>query len=226
MEKFAVQDDMIDNLKNVEKNTVKEALAAYCIDDSDGSEKKPGEYTLEDYYALPDEQRVELIDGAFYDMASPSSIHQLISGKIFKCFDDYIEQNRGDCIALYAPLDVQLDCDDKTMVQPDVMIVCDREKLKEHAVYGAPDLVIEVLSKSTRKKDCCKKLEKYVEAGVREYWMVDPDKKKVVVYTMDEEEWVTIYGFDDIVPVGIFNGKCKVDFAQIEKSVRFLYEKI
>ena len=81
-----------------------------------------------------------------------------------------------------APMDVQLDCDDKTMVQPDVMVVCDRDKITRKCIYGAPDLAVEILSDSTKKKDMYVKLGKYMEAGVREYWLVDPKGKKVIVY--------------------------------------------
>lgn len=187
-------------------------------------EKKQGEYTLEDYYALPDEQRVELIDGVFYDMSSPRHIHQIIGGQIYRQFSDYIDQKKGLCVPAYAPLDVQLDCDDRTMVQPDVLILCDRNKFKGGVIYGAPDLVVEILSKSTGKKDLYLKTMKYENAGVREYWIVDPQKKTVLVYDFENELYPTIYGFDSKVPVRIFGGECQVDFAEIFEYVSFLYE--
>lgn len=190
-----------------------------------GPVKKQGEYTLEDYYALPDERRAELIDGVIYDLASPSNIHQIIGGQIFRRFADYIERSHGQCVPAYAPLDVQLDCDDRTMVQPDVLIVCDRGKFKRGVVYGAPDLVVEIMSKSTWKKDLYTKSMKYAQAGVREYWMIDPDKKRILVYDFGHNEFPAIYGFDDVVPVGIFDGMCKVDFSEIYEYVSSLYEQ-
>ena len=189
-----------------------------------GAEKQQGEYTLEDYYALPEERRVEMIDGVFYDMASPSNIHQLISGEIFRSFSDFIRKKEGKCIAAYAPLDVQLDCNDRTIVQPDVMIVCDRKKFQRGLIYGAPDLVVEILSKTTKRKDNYTKLMKYAVAGVREYWIVDPERKKVVVYDLENEEYPVIYGFSDMVPVRIFSGECRVNFSAIDEYICFLYE--
>lgn len=186
--------------------------------------KKDGEYTLEDYYALPDERRVELIDGVFYDMASPTHIHQLISGEIYQKFAEYIDKNKSTCISMYAPLDVQLDCDDRTMIQPDIMVICDRSKFQRGLVFGAPDLVVEILSKSTKRKDSLLKTAKYANAGVREYWIVDPKQKKVVVYDFEHEDYPVIYGFEDKVPVRIFNGECEVDFAEIYEYISFLYE--
>ena len=91
---------------------------------------------------------------------------------------DYIRKQHGRCVPIASPIDVQLDCDDKTMVQPDVIVVCDREKIQNRCIFGAPDFVAEVLSESTRKKDLVLKLNKYMTAGVREYWLVDPDRKK------------------------------------------------
>lgn len=187
--------------------------------------KKQGEYTLDDYYALPDEKRVELIDGVFYDMASPTSIHQLIDGFIYAKLLGYVAKNKGECLPIIAPIDVQLDCDDKTMVQPDVVIICDRNKVIRRCVYGSPDFVLEILSKSTRKKDMVIKLNKYMAAGVKEYWMVDPEQKRVFVYNFAEENYPTIYGFDAKVPVGIWNGECKIDFQEVYEYVSFLYEK-
>lgn len=189
-----------------------------------GIQKKPGEYTIEDYYALPDDQRVELIDGVFYEMNAPTGIHQVIAGELYAIFRNYIRGNKGECVPIVSPIDVQLDCDEKTMVQPDVIILCDRNKLvKRGGVYGAPDLVIEVLSPSTRKKDMIKKNQKYMDAGVKEYWMVDPDRKRVMVYLYDDPDIIYTYTFDDEVPVGIFQGECKINFAEIYDYIAFMY---
>lgn len=86
-------------------------------------------------------------------------------------------------------------------------------------------MVIEILSPSTRKKDMGLKLKKYITARVREYWMVDPDKKKVVVYDLEHNELSAIYGFEDQVPVNIFAGKCQIDFSEIYSYIEFLFEK-
>ena len=187
--------------------------------------KQPGEYTLDDYMALPEDERVELIDGVFYDMAAPHTLHQAISGEIFGALREYIRSNKGKCMFLSAPTDVQLDCDNKTIVQPDVMVVCDRDKLKYGRVYGAPDFVVEVLSPSTSKRDCTLKLAKYSEAGVRECWIVDPKKKRVLVYNFEVEECLTLYTFEDAVPVQIYEGRCEIDFREIYEYVKFLYEE-
>ena len=151
---------------SVEASVVKENAASY-------SGKKQGEYTLEDYYKIPEEHRVELIDGVIYDMAAPTSIHQMWGGEIYRELANYIRQNQGSCIPLIAPLDVQLDCDNRTMVEPDVLVVCDRNKFKKGIIYGAPDFIAEILSSSTRRRDMSLKLAKYTEAGVREYWLVE-----------------------------------------------------
>lgn len=192
----------------------------YCVG------KKQGEYTLEDYYALPDEQRVELIDGVFYDMAAPTLLHQLLCKQICWLLDDYIEQKNGKCITFISPVDVQLDCDDKTMVQPDVFVLCDLKKMKRNKVYGAPDFVVEVLSKSTKRKDMYLKLAKYINADVREYWLVEPDKRSVLVYDLQNDELPKIYGFDSKIPVSIFNGECKIDFNIIYERAKVFYEQM
>lgn len=199
-------------------DVIREATAVYRT-------KKPGEYTIDDYMALPEDERVELIDGVFYDMAAPHTLHQAISGEIFGVIREYIRTNKGKCMALSAPTDVQLDRDNKTIVQPDVMIVCDRNKFKYGRVYGAPDFVVEVLSPSTTKKDATLKLSKYCNADVREYWLVDPKKKRVVVYDLENDAFPTVYTFDDEVPVTIFEGKCKVNFKEIYEYAQFLFEQ-
>lgn len=186
---------------------------------------KQGKYTVEDYRKLPEDERAELIDGTIYDLATPLSVHQLLASKIYSALAGYIEQNKGTCIPMFAPVDVQLDQDDKTIVQPDLMIVCDRKKLTRQGVFGAPDFIIEILSESTRKKDSYLKLMKYQKAGVREYWLVDPDKKKVIVYDLERAEIPVIYGFADQVPVRIFDGKCEIDFSRIYENIKFIYEQ-
>ena len=183
------------------------------------STKKQGEYTLEDYLAIPDERRVELIDGVIYDMSSPLGHHQIIAGQIHFHLVSYISGKGGPCIPFIAPVDVQLDCDDKTIVQPDVMILCDRSKYTPQRIVGAPDFVVEVFSKSTRKKDMFIKLNKYRSAGVREYWMVDPDKKTVMAYHFENDDDLSVYKFRDKVPVGIYGGDCVIDFAPIDDYV-------
>lgn len=185
--------------------------------------KKQGEYTLEDYYKIPDDQRVELIDGVIYDISAPTSAHQLIAGIAYAQLYNHVSSKKGRCIPFISPIDVQLDCDDKTMVQPDVIIVCDRSKVINRCVYGAPDFVLEVLSPSTRKKDMALKMYKYQNAGVREYWLVDPDKRKVMVYDLEHDSFPTLYGFDCKVPVAIWNGECEIDFQEIYENIRFLY---
>ncbi len=197
-----------------EKSTIMEPSAIYSY------EKRQGDYTVEDYYRIPEEHRVELIDGVIYDMAAPNYIHQMIGGEIFNRISNYIRQNKGKCIPGYAPLDVRLDCDNKTMVQPDVFVVCDREKLRGGMVYGAPDFVAEIFSKSTRKKDMYLKLQKYADAGVREYWMIDPEHQKVIVHDLEHAAPPAIYGFGDVVPVQIFEGDCRIDFGEIYDYIR------
>ena len=198
-------------------NIVKESAPYYAG-------KKQGEYTIDDYYALPDDQRVELIDGVFYDMATPLSVHQLIAVEICHKLRAYIESKKGNCLTFDCPVDTQLDCDDKTMVQPDVFVICDRDKITRRGIFGAPDFIIEILSKSTKRKDMFIKLTKYKNAGVREYWMVDPKKKIVLVYDFQNDDDVKIYGFDAKVPVSIFDGDCQIDFQGVYDYVSFLYE--
>lgn len=204
--------------KDESADMIKEEAAVYGT-------KQQGDYTLEDYYAIPDERRVELIDGVIYDMSAPTFVHQRIAALIWLKLQTYVFKKKGTCVPGVSPIDVQLDCDDKTMIQPDVVVVCDRDKIINRCIYGAPDFVVEVLSPSTGKKDSTIKLRKYKDAGVREYWMIDPDKKKVVVYDWSSSQIPMVYGFDAKVPVGIFGGECEVDFAEIYEEIAFIYEK-
>lgn len=182
-------------------------------------QKKNGEYTLEDYYALPEERRVELIDGVFYDMTAPIPLHQQIAGVVYARILEYIESNDGDCLPFIAPTDVQLDCDNKTMLQPDVFILCDLDKLKKFGIYGAPDFVLEVLSKSTRKKDMTIKLMKYLDAGVKEYWVIDPEQKVLLIYLAEEEGLPHMYPLHGEAAVNLYEGKLRIDLDRISQII-------
>lgn len=103
------------------------------------------------------------------------------------------------------------------MVQPDVGIICDPSKIKRFGIYGAPDFIVEVLSPSTQKKDMITKLVKYADAGVREYWLVDFSRQKVLVYSFEKDEFPAIYGFNQPIPVGIYGGALQIDFSNIAK---------
>ncbi|MBE5843374.1 MAG: helix-turn-helix domain-containing protein [Butyrivibrio sp.] len=183
-------------------------------------EKKNGEYTIEDYYALPEDKWVELIDGYFYDMTAPRPIHQIISSHIFYSIYNFIRENKGSCIPLCSPVDVQLDCDDKTMIQPDIIIVCDEDKIKDRVIYGAPDFVLEILSPSTRRKDMFIKSEKYCNAGVKEYWMVDPKTKTLIVYNFMDDDVIPIkVPLEGEYPLFMYDGKLKINLTEIAESI-------
>lgn len=183
------------------------------------SQHTQGSYTVDDYYALPEDQRVELIDGYFYDMAAPTPLHQLIGGEVYRQIANFILERDGSCIPFISPIDIQLDCDERTMVQPDVAIICRNDKVRERVIYGAPDFVLEVISPSTRRKDYTKKLSKYMAAGVREYWILDPYQQKLIVYFFESEVCPVIHGLNEPVAVGIYNGELEIVFSHIVKWI-------
>ena len=180
-------------------------------------------YTLEDYYARTGERRVELLDGEFYELAAPSTIHQTIVLKIHRQLEDFIEENNGPCLPFAAPMDVKLFPDRDDLVEPDVIIVCDRKKNLTRRIEGAPDLCVEVLSPANTRRYVAKKRFKYMDAGVREYWEVDPEEETVCVYEFGENGRFRHYTFADHVPVGIFHGECQVDFPGIKKRISEMY---
>jgi len=174
---------------------------------------------------LPDDERVELIDGQFYAMSSPTVNHQDWIFELAKAFDQYIEKNGGLCRVYLAPCDVRLDKDDYTMVQPDLMICCRRDQVMFKRIEGAPDFVLEIVSPGSVYLDRHKKLQKYRDAGVREYWIVDPQKETVTVYHFEKNGEPVYYTFADKVPVGIYGGECQIDFAKLRKKLSYLDEK-
>ena len=193
---------------------VKENAADYFADN--------GNYSIEDYEKFPEDFRVEMIDGFIYDMSGATIIHQIISSELHGRLYNYIRSRGGKCIPGQAGTDFKLSkSDNRTVVQPDVYVICDHSILTRKRAEGAPTLAIEVLSPSTRKKDMTIKLNKYQETGVKEYWLVDYDKERILVYKFeDDEQLFTIYGIRDNVPVGIFDDDLKIDFAEIDDYIR------
>ncbi len=182
------------------------------------------EKTLKDYMSLPEGARIELVDGKFYDMAAPTTIHQAFGAEIFYRLKNHVINNNGECMPFIAPTDVQLDCDDRTIVQPDVLVVCDRSRITKERIVGAPDLVVEVISPSRVAVDIFIKMQKYKNAGVREYWMVFPESREVMVYDFERSDVPTCYTFNDSVPVAIWKGECSIDFRKIYSHLEFMYE--
>ena len=212
LENVLFQDACTYHLDGISPNMVAEAQSNYST--SQGK-KRQGEYTLEDYHNMPEDRRAELIDGVIYDMASPSPLHQMIAGMVYARILAFIEKNKGDCIPFIAPADVQLDCDDRTMVQPDVFILCKQDRLRRFGICGAPDFVLEILSGSTRKKDMTVKLTKYMEAGVKEYWVIDPEKRLLIVYIGEEVGIPRLYPLQGDVGMNLYDGNLRIDLNEI-----------
>lgn len=163
-------------------------------------------YTSEDYWNLPEGHRAELIDGQLYNMAPPSRMHQKLISQFMLVLGQYIRDHHGTCEVYPAPFAVNLDAEDKDWVEPDISVICDTSKLDDRGCNGAPDLVVEVVSPSSRRIDYSTKNALYSEAGVREYWIVDPEKERTTVYRYEDDAAPIVYPFADNIPVGIFPG--------------------
>lgn len=160
-------------------------------------------YTIKDIYELPDGERAELIDGKIYYMAPPGTEHQRLVHHFDREIGNYIQGRHGDCEVFPAPFAVFLSDNDKNYVEPDISVICDRNKITEKGCLGAPDWIVEIVSPGSRKMDYYKKLFKYRTAGVREYWVVDPGRKVVTVYSFEQDN-MEEYSFGENVPVGIY----------------------
>ncbi len=167
--------------------------------------RKEDTYTIEDIYALPDGERAELIDGKIYYMAPPSTNHQRILNFINTEINLHIRNNNGECEVFPAPFAVFLNENDKNYVEPDISVVCDRNKITDKGCHGAPDWIIEIVSPSSKRMDYLIKLFKYRNAGVKEYWIVDSEKNRITVYNFVHDT-IEEYLFGEEVPVGIYEG--------------------
>lgn len=161
-------------------------------------------YTSEDYWNLPEDQHAELINCKLYAMAPPSRIHQELVSELTVVFSNHIKSKGGHCKVYPAPFAVNLNTDDKTYVEPDVSIICDKNKLSDRGCEGAPDFIIEVVSPSSRKTDYSTKNALYSDAGVREYWIVDPLKERTTIYRYEEDAAPIIIPFNQTIHVGIY----------------------
>lgn len=161
-------------------------------------------YTEDDYYNLPEDVRAELIDGRIYYQAAPGRQHQTILSELHIAIGNYLKSKKGSCRVFPAPFAVKLFEDRKNIVEPDISVICDRSKLTDRGCTGAPDWIIEVTSPSDPQRDYGIKLFKYRTAGVREYWIVNPQKHTVMVYDFEKEERSNQYNFCDDVPVCIY----------------------
>ena len=173
-------------------------------------------YTYADYEKWDDDVRCELIDGVVFAMAAPTVRHQRVNGEIFVQLKNFL---RGKaCEVFISPFDVRLNYNeaDDVVVQPDILVICDKSKIEngKHCC-GAPDFVVEVLSPSNSEHDTMVKLGKYLKAGVREYWIVDPENKIVAAHRLLDKQYTTVaYDAQDTAPVMVLEG-CSINLSEV-----------
>ncbi len=217
-------------IPRTEEMRMHDTLLAYdaAYEESLPLKKKQGEFTVDDYEALPAERRVELIDGIIYDMGAPTTTHQALIGAIHHIFYGFLlEHPEKNCEIFLSPVDVQLDEDDRTMVQPDLAALCyqgenDKRAADLRRICGAPDFILEVLSPGSAGRDCILKLAKYRNAGCGEYWIVDPRTEWVTVYRFKDPacgDAPLQYTFADRIPAAMSGDELYVDFAEIRRQL-------
>ena len=177
-------------------------------------QSQPKIISLEQYESLPEDIRAEVFEGIIYDMASPSEVHQTISTELTTILNNYIRKEKGPCKVFHAPFDVKLNDNPLTIAQPDLMIVCDRNKLDGKRCNGAPDFIIEIVSPGNASDDYIRKSFYYKNYGVREYWIVDPRRKIVTVNDFEHDIVNVQYSFDSVIKVNIYEN-LYINFADI-----------
>ncbi|MBR5969603.1 MAG: Uma2 family endonuclease [Lachnospiraceae bacterium] len=163
--------------------------------------------TIQDVLNTPEDVRVELVDGFLYNMASPTTTHQRIVFKLGRKVADFLEAKKCGCETFVAPFAVFVRDDEYNYVEPDIVVVCDPDKIKEDGCHGAPDLVVEVTSESSRTRDYLTKLRLYDDAGVKEYWIMDLENNRATVYRLNENEdlhGVAEFSFKDSLTSWLF----------------------
>ena len=167
---------------------------------------QPEIITLEQYENLPEDIRAEVFEGQIYYMAGPSQVHQTILLELSSALNAYVKNKKGGCRVFIAPFDVKLSTSPLLLVQPDIMIICDKDKLDGKRCNGAPDFIIEIVSPSNPSDDYIRKLYYYKNYGVQEYWIVDPTSQTVLVYIFEQDSFnVRQYSFQDKIKVNIYD---------------------
>ena len=170
-------------------------------------------FTYADYLRFKIEERLELYRGRIFKMSAPNRSHQSISREIFGKL--YIFLQKQSCKVFAAPFDVRLPVKNKkkdneitTVVQPDIMVVCDANKLDDRGICGAPELVVEILSPGNSKKEVSNKFDLYEEAGVLEYWIVNPEMKTIIIYSLMNQKFIgsRFYTVDNVIKSMVVEG--------------------
>lgn len=162
-------------------------------------------YTIDDIYALPEGQRAELIDGQMYMMVPPYRVHQKLVNRFSQKITNFVDSKGGPCEVYPAPFAVFLTADNtKNYVEPDISVICDKNKLTDKGCNGAPDWIIKIVSPSSQKMDYSLKNTLYSNTGVREYWIVDPEKQRTTIYCYEDDAAPMIVGFEQAIKVGIY----------------------
>jgi len=203
-------DEEKDNPSNCEESSISESAYSESY-----ARKDDRHYTYSDYLQWDDDQRWELIDGVPYLMSAPTRWHQKIIGNLFVMLHNLLKGNT--CEVYVSPFDVRLNADtlDNTVVQPDILVVCDTDKLNDAGLKGAPDFVVEVLSPTTSNKDRFLKFDKYRQAGVKEYWIVEVDAKKVSAHILSNDDYITrIYSETELIPISVLDN-CTIDLTEV-----------
>ncbi|MDE7479048.1 MAG: Uma2 family endonuclease [Lachnospiraceae bacterium] len=173
-------------------------------------------YTVEDFYNMPEDIQAELINGQIVYMATPSRLHQDISGELYNIIKNYIKAKGSKCRVYAAPFGVQLHKNDDSVLEPDISVICDPDKLTDRGCLGAPDWIIEIVSPTNPSHDYITKLNLYHQAGVREYWIVDAQNNEILVYNMDSGSFtIKPYSFHDTVKAGIYED-LYIDFSSLD----------
>lgn len=183
---------------------------------------KQGKFSFADYLTWDEDERIEIIDGETFLMAAPLQVHQEISMELSRQLANFLEGKK--CKVYSAPFGVRLfeqtgdqpeDVD--TVVEPDICVICNKSKLDKHGCKGAPDLVIEIISSSSRRQDRLVKFNLYQRAGVQEYWIVDPQNKSVLVFLPDTNGFFRPfedYGAEDVAKVNVLEG-CFIELGKV-----------